>query len=450
MTTDNKQLFVTKLGTIAVTVGSAVGLGNIWRFPFEAGTHGGGVFIFFYLLFTLLLGIPVICSEFILGRSTGCNVMEAYRFHSPGKYWYFSGYLGIIGAMMILGFYSVVAGWTLYYLGESLGGAMESSRVMLHNQFVEFSTDGFLPLLCTVGFLVINFVVVGLGVTKGIERVSNILMPVLFVLLVVFCINSMMMDKAAEGIRFLFYPDFSKVEPSTVIAAMGQSFFSLSIGIGTMTTYASYFQPTTRLGRTAVLTAVLDMAVAVLAGLIIFPAVFSFGFSPEAGPALVFEVLPAIFSDLPGGRIWSILFFFLLFIASLTSTISMAEIPIKFIIEQFRIKRWQATAVTAAIALALGVMCTLSFGPWGELTVFGLNIFGLFDYVASNIILPLGGFIVAVYVGWFLDKKIIREQMTNFGSVKFPLTGMLRFCLRYIAPAGILLVFLNSIGIKLF
>ena len=450
MAKSDKQLFVTKLGVIAVTVGSAVGLGNIWRFPFEAGTHGGGVFIFFYLLFTIFLGIPVICSEFILGRSTGCNVMKAYRFHSPNGYWFMSGYLAIIGALMILGFYSVVSGWTLYYLCESLTGGMEHTRDMLHNHFVDFSSNDVLSICFTVGFLLVNFVIVGLGVTKGIERVSNFLMPLLFLLLLIFCVNSMMMEKASEGIRFLFYPDFSKVDSSTIMAAMGQAFFSLSIGIGTMTTYASYFQPSTRLGRTAAYTAGLDMAVALLAGLIIFPAVFTFGFSPEAGPALVFEVLPAIFSDLPGGQIWSVLFFFLLLIASLTSTISMSEIPIKFFIEQFGISRTKATILTSVIALVLGVSCALSFGVWSSFTIFGLNIFGLFDYMASNIILPVGGFIVAIYVGWILDKRIVKEQMTNCGSFPFALLGVLRFCLRYVAPAGIILVFLNSVGIKLF
>ncbi|MBD5248706.1 MAG: sodium-dependent transporter [Barnesiella sp.] len=447
MTTNNNQLFVTKLGTIAVTVGSAVGLGNIWRFPFEAGTHGGGVFIFFYLLFTLLLGIPVICSEFILGRSTGCNVMKAYRCYTPKGFWFLSGYLGIIGSLMILGFYSVVAGWTLYYLGESLTGGIEQTRDMLHTQFINYSSSDTLPVFSTLGFLLFNFIIVGMGVTKGIERVSNFLMPVLFILLLVFCVNSLTMEKAGEGIRFLFSPDFSKVQPSTIISAMGQAFFSLSIGIGTMTTYASYFQPTTNLGRTAVYTAGLDMLVALLAGLIIFPAVFTFGFSPEAGPALVFEVLPAIFNDLPCGPLWSILFFFLLFIASLTSTISMSEIPIKFIVEQFGLKRIYATVITAVIAVTLGLACTLSFGVWSEFTIGGLNIFGLFDYVASNIILPVGGFIVSIYVGWKLDRSIVRSQMTNDGKFKFPLLKLLIFCLRYIAPAGILLVFLNSIGI---
>lgn len=450
MASDNKQQFVTKLGTLAVTVGSAVGLGNIWRFPFEAGSHGGSVFIFIYLFFTLVIGVPVICSEFILGRSTGCNVMKAYKYHSPGGLWYLSGYLGIIGALIILGFYSVVSGWTVYYMVESLTGGLEHSREMLHDSFVTFSQGNVIPLCCTCGFLFVNFIVVGLGVTKGIEKVSNLLMPLLFVLLILFCVNSLMMDKASEGLSFLFYPDFSKVDAATIIAAMGQAFFSLSIGIGTMTTYASYFPSKTRLGRTAFMTAILDMTVALLAGIIIFPAVFSYGFSPEAGPALVFEVLPAIFSGLPGGQIWSALFFFLLLIASLTSTISMSEIPIKFMIEQFRFRRIHATLVTGGIAFALAVASTLSFGAWSGFTLFGMNIFGLFDYVASNIILPFGGFVVAIYVGWVLDRRVTREQMTNFGAHPSPYIGVLRFCLRFIAPAGILMVFLNSIGVRLF
>ena len=441
---------MTKLGAIAVTVGSAVGLGNIWRFPFEAGSHGGGVFIFFYLLFTLLLGLPLICGEFILGRSSGSNFMDAYKRHSPDGYWHYMGYLGIIGSLLILGFYSVVAGWTLYYFIQSLAGGLESSRDMLHSQFVEFSGDGVAPLVCTLVFLTVNFFVVGAGVNRGIEKVSNFLMPVLFLLLVIFCVNSLTMPKAPEGVSFLFNPDFSNVDSTTVISALGQSFFSLSLGIGTMATYASYFPSHTRLGRTALVTAMLDMLVAVLAGLIIFPAVFSFGFSPEAGPALVFEVLPAIFHEVAGGGIWSVLFFALLMIASLTSTISMSEIPIKFLIERCSVGRLTATVIVAVVSITLGAVCALSFGVLSGVTLFGMTFFSLFDYVASNIIMPVGGIVLAIFVGWIVDRRVVEQQMLSRGCAGRIMVAVLRFSLRYVAPAGIFMVFLNSLGLDLF
>lgn len=316
--------FNTKIGVIATTVGSAVGLGNIWRFPYEAGSNGGGAFMLCYIMFIFIIGVPVICAEFIMGRGTRSNILGAYRKLSRGK-WYIAGFMGIAASVAILSFYSVVAGWICEYFVQSVRGElMLASSSEYHEAFDQFSTGNWRPVVWTLIFLSLNFLILVRGVTKGIERMSNILMPLLFILLMIFCVNSLTLSGASEGLAFLFNPDFSKITPRVLLSAMGQAFFSLSLGLGCMTTYASYFGNKTRLGRTAITTASLDTLVAVLAGVIIFPAVFSFGISPQAGPTLVFEVLPAIFNSLPGGVVWSSLFFFLLILASLTSTISMS------------------------------------------------------------------------------------------------------------------------------
>lgn len=261
------------------------------------------------------------------------------------------------------------------------------------------------------------------------------------------CINSLTLDKASEGVYFLLHPDFSKIDSTVLLGALGQAFFSLSLGLGCMMTYASYFNDKTRLGRSATMTAILDTMVAVLSGIIIFPAVFTFGVSPTAGPTLVFEVLPSIFHKLPGGVIWSTLFFLLLFMASLSSTISMSEISIAFFTEEKKMSRRKATILNTVIAMVLGSLCALSFGCLGDFKIFGMTFFSLFDYVSSNILLPTGGLIVSIFAGWVIDKKLLRDQMTNNGSFRFKALWLITFCLRYVAPTGITLVFLDSIGL---
>ena len=438
--------FTTKLGVIATTVGSAVGLGNIWRFPYEAGEGGGGAFIVVYLLVIALIGIPVICAEFVLGRSSRRNIFGAFRHFSPKGKWHYVGYVGILASIMILSFYSVVAGWTMEYIYQSVSGGLDyGTAASFQGQFDEFSHGNWRPLMWTVAFLLCNLLILRRGVQKGVEKMSNIMMPILFVLLVAFCVNSLMMDKADEGLQFLFNPDFSKVTPQVVIGAMGQAFFSLSIGLGTMMTYASYFSKKTDLRRSAAITAVLDTFVAILAAVIIFPAVFSFGESPAQGPALVFEILPAIFSQLPGSAVWSVLFFVLLFIASLTSTISMSEVSIAFLTDEKKMSREKATWLNTGIAIFFGALCALSFGCLGDVKIFGLTIFGLFDYVTSNILLPVGGFFISLYAGWVLDKRIFNRELAD-GRRSF-FAWLMRFCLRWVAPAAILIIFLSQIGV---
>lgn len=445
---ENKRVqFGTKFGVIAATVGSAVGLGNIWRFPYEAGVHGGGAFLLAYVFFILIIGIPVVCAEFIMGRSTRRNIFGAFRMLHAFKQWAWVGYMGIIASILILSFYSVVAGWTIEYFVKSVIGSLhEVDAEQRHAMFETFST-GYRSLVWTLVFLGINSMILLRGVQKGIERVSNILMPLLFVILIVFCINSLLLPNASEGLKFLFYPDFSKLSSSVLLGAMGQAFFSLSLGLGTMLVYASYFSDNTPLVKSASITASLDTLVAFLSGIIIFPAVFSFGKEAAAGPKLVFEVLPDIFAQMPGGIIWSSLFFFLLFLASLTSTISMSEISISFFCEQFGISRKKSVILSTVIAMGLGSLCALSFGSLNDVKIFGMTIFDLFDYTTSNIMLPLGGMLISIFVGWFMDRTIVRRQLEGVGTIKNSIFRLIVFCLRYVAPLGIGLVFLGGLGV---
>lgn len=444
---NNRAQFGTKLGVIATTVGSAVGLGNIWRFPYEAGTHGGGAFLLIYIFFILIIGIPVICAEFIMGRGTRRNIFGAFRMLHPCRQWAWIGYMGIFASILILSFYSVVAGWTLEYFTQSFAGSIESMADGAQRQtFDEFST-GWRPVMWTIVFLAFNAFIVLRGVRKGIEKASNILMPILFAILMLFCINSLFMSGAKEGLEFLFNPDFSKVDSSVLIGAMGQAFFSLSIGLGTMMIYSSYFSEETPLVKSAAMTASLDTLVAILAGIIIFPAVFTFNAEPAAGPKLVFEVLPDIFHQLPGGVLWSALFFFLLFLASLTSTISMSEICVAFFCEQLGLSRKKASLLNVAIAMILGSLCALSFGALNGFRIFGLTIFDLFDYVASNVLLPLGGMLISIFVGWFIDRNVVTAQLKGTGTIPGWFLRLTIFSLKYLAPAGIGLVFLAGLGV---
>lgn len=441
-------MFSTRFAAVATTVGSAVGLGNIWRFPYEAGVHGGGAFLICYLAFVMLIGVPVLCAEFCMGRATRSNIVGAYSRLKAGKPGLFAGLLGVVSSLLILSFYSVVAGWTVEYSLASLTGALDFSAAdpMGHDRFAVL-TGGWRSTLWTLLFLGCNFAIMLGGVTKGIERMSNVLMPVLFLLLILFCVNSFTLSGWRQGVAFIFSPDFSKVNPSMLLGAMGQAFFSLSLGLGGMMTYASYFSKTTRLARTAVTTAVLDSAVAILAGVIIFPAVFTFNLSPEAGPTLVFEVLPYVFSQLPAGRMWATLFFILLFLASLTSTVSMSEIAIAYFSEERRMSRRKATLTCALIAGAGALLCALSFGPAAGFKVCGMTMFNLFDYVASNISLPLGGFICSVFVGWKLRSPFLNRYLQPVTPLTRAYTGYLGFCMRWVCPTAIFLIFLNSIGI---
>lgn len=440
----SRKKFATRFGVIAATVGSAVGLGNIWRFPYEAGVHGGGAFLIVNLIFVLLLGIPVICGEFLVGHYSGRDVLGAFRSFRRGAPFQVVGWFGITASILILGFYSVVAGWTLEYIWQSFtgfGGASTSQE--LQSQFNAFASNGWNPLFWTLGFLLLNYLILIRGVEKGIERISNILLPLLFLILLAFTIYALTLPEAGRGLEFLFKPDFSQLTPSVILGALGQAFFSLSLGLGCLITYASYFQEDTPLVKTAFISGGLDTLVAIMAGMIIFPAVFTFGQEPAEGPQLVYVVLPSIFTHIPGGMIWSVLFFVLLLIASLTSTLSLFETSVAFLVGSGKMKRIYAVSATMIVVIGLATLCSLSSGPLSDLIICGKNFFDISDYVSSNILLPLGGMLTSIFVGWIVDRRIVKKEFagSNPSRAKRIVVSMIVFSLRFIAPTGIALVF---------
>lgn len=438
--------FATRLGVIATTVGSAVGLGNIWRFPYEAGVHGGGAFMLLYVFFIVVLGIPVLSAEFFLGRASRRGAGGAFGRLGGGKGWRWMGIMGVVASVLILSFYSVVAGWTLEYTVRSAAGMLGGrGDAELHAMFGSF-TAGWRPVVWTLIFLGINYFVITRGVRGGIERVSNVMTPLLFVMLVAFCINSLTLDGARRGLEFLFKPDFSKLTAGVVIGAMGQAFFSLSLGIGVMLTYASYFKSGTDIVKSAATTAMLDTVVAILAGVMIFPAVFSYGMSPDEGPTLVFEVLPSIFNRMPLGTVWSTLFFMMLFVASLTSTISMCENSVAYLSEERGMSRRGASRLTIATAVVLGTLSALSFSylaGWRIGTI-EFNMFGWLDYLTSNVMLPLGGMGISIFAGYYVDRGTLDRYLDPDGRRRWA-TRLLTGVLRYVAPALIAIIFVVNL-----
>ncbi len=441
--------FATSLGAVAASVGSAVGLGNIWRFPYQAGENGGGAYILVYVICVLLLGVPIMMSEFIIGRSTHKSMKGAIEELTPGSPFKFFSYMGVLGALLICGYYSVVCGWVIEYLWKSAGGNLLGHTPEQYSDM--FGSLVGSPLRCvlwTMLFLFLNFAVLSRGIQKGVERMANVMMPMLFVLLIVFCINSIMLPGSIKGFDFLFNVNFDKLGWKGVVDAMGQAFMSLSLGVTCLITYSSYFKDDTHLMRDAVTISALDTLVAILSGIVIFPAVFSFGLNPNDGPDLIFNTLPTIFQQMPGGTIWAVLFFVLLFFASITSTISLSEIPITFLIDEYKISRRKALLITVVLMNIVAILSALSFSTLSEVKLFGKNIFDLLDYVGPNFFMLLGGLVTAIYVGWILKKEVIHNQLTNCGKYRSSFVQpYIIFCLRFIAPIAIIIIFLYYTGI---
>lgn len=452
--TQNRGGFQTKLGVVLATAGSAVGLGNIWRFPYMTGQNGGAAFILIYIGCVLLLGIPGMVSEFIVGRHSSANAARAYRMMPVKGPWGAIGYLGVFTSIIILGFYAVVAGWCMHYFFASLSGQFSGDAAYVKKYFSDYSSSVVRPLICTVGFILITHLVVMRGVRDGIEKASNLFMPILFVLLVIIAIASCSLPGAIEGIRFLFQPDFSKITSSTVMEALGQAFFSLSLGTACLCTYASYFSRQTNLIKSAGSIALIDTIIAILAGLMIFPAAFSVHVSPDSGPNLIFITLPNVFNQAFAsvpfvGWIISLLFYILLMLAALTSTISMHEIGTAFFYEELHITRSRGAWIETGLAVFVGVFCTLSFGAVDSFTSFidGKNILGCCDYLTSDILLPFGSFFTTIFIGWFVPKKITYNELTNWGTLSSWFYRPFLFLVRFVCPLCIGLIFLHQLGL---
>lgn len=444
--------FGSRLGIILATAGSAVGLGNIWRFPYMTGQDGGAAFILIYICCVFLLGIPGMIGEFIIGRHAGANAARAYHRLSGGKPWAFIGYMGVLTSMIILGFYAVVAGWCLQYLFASVLGQLNGDAQYVATYFKTFSSDMWKPLLWTVGFILITHGVVVNGVRNGIEKASKILMPTLFVLLAVIVVASCLLPGSFGGIDFLFNPDFSKIDRGTMLDALGQAFFSLSLGTACLCTYASYFSRQTNLARSALQIVLIDTLIAILAGLMIFPAAFSVGVNPDSGPSLIFITLPNVFqqafSSMPSvGYVISVLFYALLALAALTSTISMHEIGTAFFCEELKLERKRGAWIETVTCCCIGVVCALSCGAVPGLGLFGRSALDCCDYLTGQILMPVGAFCTCLFLGWYVPRKIVHEEFTNSGTVSTRLFSLFLFAVRYVCPLCIAAVFLHQLGI---
>lgn len=448
MTHTKRATFGSKIGVILATVGCAVGLGNIWRFPYMLGENGGAAFLLVYISCILFLGIPVMITEFFIGRYSRKNAAGAFKVMAPGTKWSVIGYNGVAAAFLILGYYAVVSGWTLEYIVQAFSGSLEGKNATdFADEFTAFSTGVFRPILWTVVFIALTHIIIVSGVKEGIERASKVMMPMLFLILIALCVRSITLPGASEGLTFLFNPDFSKIDSSVVLSAMGQAFFSLSIGMGCLITYASYFGKQTNLQTTALQVTILDTLVAVLAGVMIFPAVFSFGIEPTTGPELVFITLPNVFEQLPFGNIWSFVFFVLLALAALTSTISLHEVSTAYVHEEYHISRKKAAVIVSIGVTILGILSSLSMGLLKSYTLFGLNFFNLLDFVTAKIMLPLGGMMICIFTAKRVDKLLLKEEVTNHGTIRFYFFSTYVFFVKYIAPIAIGLIFLNELGL---
>ena len=449
----NRGNFGSKLGIILATAGSAVGLGNVWRFPFMAGHNGGAAFIVIYFGCILLLGIPGMVSEFVIGRHSQANAARAYH-HISGKQklWQLVGYLGILTSTIILGFYAVVAGWCLQYLYASLAGHLSGDANYVLDYFRTFSSHPLKPCLWAVAFILITHMVIVRGVQKGIERASKLLMPLLMVLLVTIVIASCSLPGAMAGVEFLLKPDFTKVSSSVMLEALGQAFFSLSLGTACLCTYASYFKRDTNLLRSAGQIALLDTLIAILAGLMIFPAAFSVGVEPDSGPSLIFITLPNVFqqafASMPAvGYVIGVLFYALLVFAALTSTISMHEIGTAFFSEELHLSRGKAAWILTIACSVLAIGCSLSVGAVDEIALFGMSLLDFCDYITAQIMLPLGAFLTSLFVGWFVDQQLLHDEFTNNGTVSVRFFRIYQFSVRFVVPLCIALIFLHQFGI---
>lgn len=444
--------FGTELGMILATAGGAVGLGNVWRFPYMTGENGGAAFILVYVCCVFMLGIPCMLSEFIIGRHGASNTYRAYSLLSGGNAWKCVGLLGVATGFLIMGYYAVVSGWCLQYVYASFFGELTGNADFVSRYFAEFSSDPWRPVIWTLVILVITCLVITNGVRSGIERTSKMLMPTLFILLLVIVVASCLLPGSERGMEFLFKPDFTKLDSDAFLGALGQSFYSLSIAMGCICTYASYFKRQTNLLKSALQVSLLDTLIAVLAGLMIFPAAFSVGVNPGSGPSLVFVTLPNVFNQAFAavplvGMLVSVFFYALLSLAAITSLMSLHEVSTAFLIEELHITRRTAATFVTAGSLFIGIFCSLSFSdiPW--LSFGGRTLFDWFDFVTGQIFLPVGGFLTCLFIGWAVPRKLVRDEFTNWGTVSCRVFGVYLFFVRYVCPTAILAVFLHQLGV---
>ncbi len=445
----SRENFSSKIGIIAAAAGSAVGLGNIWRFPYIAGKYGGAAFILVYLLFIIAIGMPIMLSEFAIGRKSRHNVFGAFKRLAPNTYWHIVGIMGICAAFFILAFYGVVGGWSVEYIINSITNSYENmSPQELKTMFVNFKNAPIKPIMWQLLFMIVTASIVLSGIKKGIEKYAKILMPLLLVLIIVMAIRSITLEGANKGLAFLFELDFSKLNAEAILHALGQAFFSLSLGMGALITYGSYIDEKDNLSSTVAEVTFADTFIAIFAGIVIIPAVFAFGLHPDQGAGLVFITLPNVFQLMPGGYIFSIIFFILLLVAAITSSISVLEVVVAYFVEELNMARKNATIMATALISIFGILCSLSLNEETiPVKIFGMNFFELLEFIAANILLPLGGMLIALFAGWYMGNKRMKKELSNNNMLKVKFLKVYMFIIKFIAPIAILFVFLFGINL---
>jgi len=444
-----RDSFGSRFGALVAMAGSAVGLGNLWRFPYLVGENGGAAFIIVYIILSFLICLPIFVSEFVVGRRSQKNAYAAFRDLSAGSAWRWVGLFTIIVPLIVLSYYSVIGGWSVDYLLKSCtfsftGGESQSA---MSTMFLDMVSSTWTPLLAHTGFLLVTTLIVVVGIKDGIEKFSKVMMPILFVIVVAIAVYSLTLPGAGKGLDYLFNPDFSKIDGQAIASALGQAFFSLSLGFGTIMTYASYVDKKENIMFQSTATAVSDLMFALIAGVAIMPAVFAFGLDPQSGPGLVFETLPYVFGQMPAGGIVAILFFVALLVAALTSSISMLEVAVAYLVEEKKFSRISACGLLFAICWLIGALCSLSFGPLSEVRIGGGNIFDFFDNLSSNILMTLGSLLTVLFVGWRLKKTDVYDEFTNGGalSTNAKIFGVLWFLIRYVCPLAIITIFITGL-----
>ena len=444
-----RESFGSRFGALVAMAGSAVGLGNLWRFPYLVGENGGAAFIIVYILLSFLICLPIFVSEFVVGRRSQKNAYAAFRDLSGGSAWKWVGLVTIIIPLIVLSYYCVIGGWSFEYLFKSLAFSFTGSGSLstMNTMFTDFVSSPWLPLIMQTVFLLATTLIVVIGIKDGIEKFSKVMMPMLFVMVLAIAIYSLTLPGAGKGVDYLFNPDFSKIDGKACAAALGQAFFSLSLGFGTILTYASYVDKKENIMFQSAATAVSDLTFALIAGMAIMPAVFAFGLNPQSGPGLVFETLPYVFSQMPAGGIIAIVFFLALLVAALTSSISMLEVAVAFLVEEKKFSRISACVVLFFLCWIVGALCSLSFGPLADIKIAGRSIFDFFDNLSSNVLMTLGSLLTVLFVGWRLKKTDIYDEFTNGGtlSANAKIFGVLWFLIRYVCPLAIISIFVYGL-----
>lgn len=443
-----QEQWASKLGFILATAGSAIGLGAIWKFPYIAGKSGGGAFLLIFLIFTIFIGLPILLAEFVIGRGSQKDAVSAYRFFAPNSKWHSIGILGMITCFILLSFYSVVGGWILLYIGETLLGNLSNlPEAAYGDTFESFIANPFYAILSQLAFMIITIIVVAKGVQQGIERASKIMMPALFIAFIILIVRSLTLDNVAEGLNFFLYPDFSNLNSKIILFALGQSFFSISVGVSVMVTYSSYLSKQEDLPKSALTIVLMNIFISVLAGLAIFPAVFAFGFEPTEGPGLLFVVLPAVFDQMPFGAFFLLVFLLLFLFATLTSAFSMVEIIVAAVTKGKNHRRKQVTWITGMLIFIAGIPAALSAGLLGDFTFFNLTMFDFSDFLVSNILMPIGALLIALFVGFKIPRQTLVNEIQSGENQGKKIFALWYLMIKYLVPIAIVIVFLDVIGV---